>query len=183
MALARSKGMPVGTPAPDFSLPATDGRTYALADFASAPVLVVAFTCNHCPYAKAVEDRLIEFQREFKERGARLVAINSNDSASYPADSFAAMGVRAREKGFNFPYLFDESQAVARAYDAACTPDLFVFDADRRLTYNGRFDDHWQDASQVTRRDLSRAVECTLASTPIDFEVVPSMGCNIKWRA
>jgi len=183
MALTQSNGMPLGKAAPEFSLPATDGRSYALADFSDAAVLVVVFTCNHCPYAMAVEDRLVEFQREFGARGVRLVAINSNDASKYPADSFEAMGQRARAKGFNFPYLFDESQAIAHAYDAACTPDIFVFDRDRKLTYNGRFDDNWQDPVKVTRRDLARAVECTLAGTPVDLQVVPSMGCNIKWKS
>ena len=182
MALAHSQGMPVGTPAPDFSLPATDGQTYSLASFADARVLVVVFTCNHCPYARAVEERLVAFQGELAQQGVRLVAISSNDAKSYPADSFEAMGERARDKGFNFPYLYDESQAVARAYDAACTPDFFVFGPERRLVYNGRFDDNWQDASRVTRRDLASAVECALRGDPVGFEVVPSMGCSIKWR-
>ncbi|MDD9942698.1 MAG: thioredoxin family protein [Myxococcales bacterium] len=183
MALTQSNGMPLGTAAPRFSLPATDGRSYALDDFANSPVLVVVFTCNHCPYARAIEDRLIAFQQEFGERGVVVVAISSNDDQAYPADSFDAMRVRAKDKGFNFPYLFDGSQEVARSYDAACTPDIFVFDRERKLTYNGRFDDNWQDATRVTQRDLARAVECTLAGKPLDFEARPSMGCNIKWKA
>jgi peroxiredoxin len=122
--------MSQGTAAPPFSLPATDGETYSLASFANADVLVVVFTCNHCPYAIAAEDRLVELQRDYATRGVRLVAINPNDSEGYPADSFDNMVVRAEAKGFNFPYLHDEPQAVARAYDAACTPDVFVFDAE-----------------------------------------------------
>lgn len=183
MALQRSNGMPVGTEAPRFALPGTDGRTYALEDFADAKALVVVFTCNHCPYAKAAEDRLVALQREYGERGAQLVAINPNDDHRHPEDGFDAMVARAREKGFNFPYLRDESQDVARAYDAACTPDVFVFGPDRKLVYNGRIDDSWQDAAKVTRQDLRDVIEATLAGrAPALPDVVPSMGCSIKWR-
>jgi peroxiredoxin len=180
--VAYSKGMPVGTPAPPFSLPATDGKTYSIESFADAPVLVVVFTCNHCPYAKAVEERLVALQRDYADRGVRLVAINPNDDERYPDDSFDAMVQRASERGFNFPYLRDASQEVARAYDAACTPDIFVFDAERKLTYNGRLDDNWQDPSSVTRRDLREVLDAMLAGKPIGVEAVPSMGCSIKWR-
>jgi len=181
--VAYSKGMAVGTQAPAFSLPATDGKAYSLDSFADASLLVVVFTCNHCPYAKAVEERLVQLQRDYAGRGVRLVAINPNDERAYPDDSFAAMKVRAQEKGFNFPYLRDESQAVARAYDAACTPDIFVFDRQRKLVYNGRFDDNWQDPSKVRRQDLQAALDAALAGRPVDFEPVPSMGCSIKWKA
>jgi peroxiredoxin len=181
--VAYSKGMAVGTAAPAFELPGVDGETYSLASFADAPVLVVVFTCNHCPYAKAVEDRLVQLQRDYHDRGVRLVAINPNDERAYPDDSFAAMKARARDKGFNFPYLRDESQAVARAYDAACTPDIFVFDSGRKLVYNGRLDDSWQDAAKVQRRDLRAAIDAALAGRAVDFEPVASMGCSIKWKA
>ena len=182
MALTTSRGMPVGTPAPDFALPATDGRTYSLRDFEPASALVVVFTCNHCPYAIAAEDRLIELQRDYAERGVQLIAINPNDASTHPGDSFERMVERARDKAFNFPYLRDEAQDVARAYDAACTPDVFVFDADRRLAYNGRIDDSWKDASAVTRRDLRAVLDALLADRPHGLdEVVPSMGCSIKW--
>ncbi len=182
MAVAYSKGMPLGTKAPPFSLPNVDGRTLSLASFADAPVLVVVFTCNHCPYAQACEDRLIAIQRDHEDRGVRLVAINPNDDTRYPDDSMDAMKARARDKGFPFPYLRDESQEVARAYDAACTPDPFVFDADRRLVYNGRIDDNWKDAAKVTRRDLRAAIEAALEGKKVPFEAVASMGCSIKWR-
>lgn len=180
--VAYSKGMPVGTPAPPFDLPGVDGRHYSLASFREAELLVVAFTCNHCPYAKAVEERLVALQRDYAERGVRLCAINPNDDTKYPDDSFDRMVQRSRERSFNFPYLRDESQAVARAYDAACTPDIFVFDAARKLRYNGRFDDNWQDASKVTREDLRLALDRLLADEPLGFEPVPSMGCSIKWK-
>ena len=178
--VAYSKGMEVGTPAPPFSLPGIDGKTYALDSFAD--VLVVVFTCNHCPYAKAVEDRLIALQRDYAPRGVRLVAINPNDDKAYPEDSFAKMVERAQQKGFNFPYLRDDSQAVARAYDAACTPDIFVFGKERKLVYNGRLDDSWQDPAKVQRQDLRRALDAALEGRSVDFEPVPSMGCSIKWK-
>jgi peroxiredoxin len=174
--------MELGTPAPAFDLPATDGKTYSLASFADAPALVVVFTCNHCPYAKAVEDRLIALQREYAPRGVRIVAINPNDEVAYPDDSFPAMVERAKHKGFNFPYLRDASQDVARAYDAACTPDIFVFDSARKLVYNGRFDDNWKQPEQVQSQDLRRALDAVLSRRPVDFDVVPSMGCSIKWK-
>lgn len=174
--------MPVGTPAPPFSLPGTDGKTYALADFAQAKVLVVVFTCNHCPYAVACEERLVALQAEYEGKGVRFVAINPNDAEGYPEDSFENMVARAKARGFNFPYLRDESQAVARAYDAVCTPDVFVFGPDRKLVYNGRIDDNWKDARAVTRRDLAAVLDATLAGGPHGLDVVASMGCSIKWR-
>lgn len=180
--VAYSKGMPVGTSAPGFSLPGVDGKTYSLDSFTDAQVLVVVFTCNHCPYAKAVEERLVELQRDYAPRGVRLCAINPNDERAYPDDSFAHMVERARDKRFNFPYLRDESQEVARAYDAACTPDLFVFDRQRKLVYNGRLDDNWQDPSKVQRKELRMALDAVLAGGALGWEPVPSMGCSIKWK-
>jgi peroxiredoxin len=172
--------MPVGTKAPPFSLPGVDGETHTLSDF-DADVLVVVFTCNHCPYAVASEDRLLEIARDYEGR-AQLVAINANDADRYPADSLDAMKKRAEDKGFTFPYLYDESQEVARAYDAACTPDPFVFNRARELVYNGRIDDNWKEPSAVTRRDLRAAIDAALEGRAVDFDVVPSMGCSIKWR-
>ena len=182
MPVMHSKGMPLATPAPPFSLPGVDGKTYSLDSFADAELLVVVFTCNHCPYAKACEDRLIEIQRDYRDRGVELVAINPNDAEKYPDDSFEKMKERAASKGFNFPYLRDESQEVARAYDAACTPDIFVFDRDRNLVYNGRIDDNWQEPEKVTRRDLREVLDAALEGRTVDFEHVPSMGCSIKWK-
>lgn len=182
MALVQSNGMRVGTPAPPFSLPATDGETYSLDSFADAKILVVIFTCNHCPYAIAAEERLVELQRDLADEGVRLVAINPNDAVNYPADSFENMRIRSAERGFNFPYLYDESQAIARAYDAACTPDVFVFGDSRALVYNGRIDDNWQDASAVTRNDLRAVIDATLEGRDHGLEVHGAMGCSIKWR-
>ena len=183
MALAYSKGMQPGTPAPPFELRGTDGRPYSLESFGDAQVLVVVFTCNHCPYAKAVEERLVELQADYLNRGVSLVAINPNDADKYPDDSFDAMVERASQRGFTFHYLQDDTQAVARAYDAACTPDIFVFDRARKLVYNGRLDDNWQQPAAVTRRDLRQVLDATLEGRSVDFEAVPSMGCSIKWKA
>ncbi|MGF1469993.1 MAG: thioredoxin family protein [Sandaracinaceae bacterium] len=184
MAMITSNGMPVGTPAPPFSLPGTDGKTYSLDDFADAKALVVVVTCNHCPVAKAYEDRLVQLQADYRDRGVRVVAINPNDDERYPGDSFEAMVARAEDKGFNFPYLRDATQEVARAYDAACTPDPFVFDQDRRLVYNGRIDDNWQSEGAVEARDLRTVLDAVLEGRPHGLaEVVPSMGCSIKWKA
>jgi len=181
--VAYSKGMPVGTSAPAFSLPGVDGRNYSLDSFREATLLVVIFTCNHCPYAQALEQRFIDLQRDYEGKGVRLVAISSNDARSYPEDSFDNMRERAAQNGWNYPYLHDESQAVARAYDAACTPDIFVFDAERKLRYNGRCDDNWREADKVTRQDLRRALDSLLAGRAVDFDVHPALGCSIKWKA
>lgn len=182
MPVMHSNAMPLGTPAPPFSLSNVDGETLSLDSFSDAELLVIVFTCNHCPYAIASEDRLIEIQRDYADRGVQLVAINPNDAESYPDDSFEKMKERAKAKGFNFPYLRDESQEVARAYDAACTPDPFVFDRDRKLIYNGRIDDDWQQPEKVTRRDLRAVLDAALAGKSVDFDHVASMGCSIKWK-
>jgi peroxiredoxin len=181
--VAYSKGMPVGTKAPAFSLPGADGKSYSLESFRDAKVLVVIFTCNHCPYALALEPRFLELQRDYAGKGVRLCAINPNDDHAYPEDSFAKMQARIKEQAWNFPYLRDATQEVARAYDAACTPDIFVFDAERKLRYNGRCDDNWREADKVQRRDLRRAIDQVLAGQAVDFDVHPALGCSIKWKA
>jgi len=172
----------LGAPCPDFRLPGVDGRTYALADFAASPVLVVMFICNHCPYVKAVEDRLIRLAQEYGPRGAQLVGICSNDAATYPDDSFDRLAARWRERAYGFPYLHDEPQTVARAFGAVCTPDIFVYDRDRGLAYRGRIDDSWKDESKVTSRELAAALDALLAGRKPDGKQRPSMGCSIKWR-
>lgn len=174
--------MPLQT-APDFSLPGVDGRIRSLADYADRPVLVVFFSCNHCPYVQAYESRLMEIQRDFAPRGVQLVAINSNDDVTHPADSFERMVERARERGFNFDYLRDATQGVARAYAAQRTPEVFVFDAARRLRYHGGIDDSWDNPRAVTRTPLRDAVTALLEGrepTPVS---TPAVGCTIKWRA
>lgn len=181
MPLMKSNMMTPGTPAPDFQLPGVDGDDYGLGSFPSARALVIVFTCNHCPYAIAYEDRLIELQRDFADKEVQLVAICSNDATTHPGDGFEAMRARAQSKGFPFPYLRDETQGVARAYDAACTPDIFVFDEKRQLVANTRIDDSWEDSTQVGRHDLREILDALLAGDALPFEPVPSMGCSIKW--
>ena len=182
MALMYSNGMAVGTPMPHFDLPGVDGKNYNPESFNDAKLLVVVFTCNHCPYAIANEDRLIAIQNDYRNRGVAFVLINPNDPERYQADSMVMMIARAEEKKFPFPYLQDETQEVARSYDAACTPDIFVFDGDRKLRYNGRIDDNWQDPYNVTSNDLRIVLDDLLAEREISIDVVPSMGCSIKWK-
>ena len=182
MALVESQGPELGDKASDFSLPATDGNTYELADFDGADVLVVMFICNHCPYVKAVIDRLVDLGNTWDDDEVALVAISSNDAERYPDDSFENMTKLAEERDFPFPYLYDESQDVARAYDAACTPDFFVYDSDRRLAYAGRLDDNWKKPEEVEKQDLRDAISALLEGRRPDKEQTPSMGCSIKWK-
>lgn len=177
-----SSQVALDTPAPDFSLPATDGQTYSLDSFADARVLVVAFTCNHCPYAQAAWPLLISLADQFKDRGVAFAAINPNDEITYPEDSFDQMKKRVPEWKINFPYLRDENQKVARAYKAACTPDVYVFDGNRRLCYHGRINDNWQDPQKVEKEELKVALEGVLAQSPPPAVQHPSLGCSIKWK-
>ena len=180
MALTESTMVKLGSEAPYFNLPNTDGENISIEHF-KAEVLVVIFTCNHCPYAKAVEDRLIELGNNYS-KNVDFVLISSNDAENYPADSPEKMAEQARNKKYPFPYLFDETQEVAKAYSAVCTPDIFLYNSERRLEYRGRLDDNWQDQNQVTREELKMAIEAILNGKGIDFEQIPSMGCNIKWK-
>jgi peroxiredoxin len=177
-----AKGLAIGEPAPGFELPGVDGKTHALAEFADKRVLVVVFSCNHCPYVQAYEDRLVAIQREYADRGVQLIAINSNDDRKYPEDNFENMVRRAKAKGFNFPYLRDASQAVARAYGATHTPQLFVFDRERRLRYTGKIDDNWQQPQAVKRPYLREAVDALLADQPPAEPTTHAIGCTIKWK-
>ena len=174
--------MKTATSAVDFELPGVDGKTYSLASFADAKALVVVFSCNHCPYVQAYEGRMIEIQKDYEARGVRLVAINSNDAIHYPDDSLAEMKGRAKEQGFKFAYLVDESQDVAKAYGATHTPHLFVFGPDRRLAYTGKIDDNWQDPSAVKRRFLRDALDDLLAEKFIREPETHAIGCTIKWK-
>ena len=175
--------LPLGTTAPDFRLPDTGGKMVALGDFQSAPALAVLFICNHCPYVKHIQAGLAQFRRDFQPRGAAVVAISSNDVQNYPADSPAKMAEEARSAGYTFPYLYDESQAVAKAYQAACTPDIFLFDATRQLVYRGQFDDSRPgNGVPVTGKDLRAALEAVLTGKPVPQKQTPSVGCNIKWK-
>ena len=182
MALMHSTMAPLNTPAPDFKLPGVDGREYSLESFRDKKALVIIFMCNHCPYVKAVLVRLIDLQNEMADRGVQLAGINPNDAERYPDDSFDAMKKIAGEKKIPFPYLFDATQETAKAYDAVCTPDIYVYGEERTLLYRGRIDDNWQEPEKVTTRDLKAALENILAGQPVDEEQIPSMGCSIKWK-
>jgi peroxiredoxin len=166
----------------DFSLKGVDSNTHSPAEYNNKNVLVIMFICNHCPYVKAVTDRLVALQEKFAESGVQFVAINSNDPESYPEDSFDNMKEFAAENNFNFPYLVDETQEVARKYDAKCTPDIFVYDKSRTLKYRGRIDDNWKEEDKVTSNELSDAIELLLQGKEIDFKQIPSIGCSIKWK-
>lgn len=175
--------LPLGTTAPDFTLPNTDGKQVSLRDFAGKPVLLVIFICNHCPYVKHVQAELARLGRDYALLGVGIVAINSNDVMNYPEDSPAKMAVEAKAAGYSFPYLFDESQAVARAYHAACTPDYFLFNQDRKLVYRGQLDDSRPgNGDPVTGRDLRAALDALLGGKLPSVEQKPSLGCNIKWK-
>ena len=171
----------IGDEAPDFRLPGVDGHTFSLDSFAGAEILVVMFTCNHCPYVQAYEDRLIAIQRDYADRAVRLVAINSNDAQGYPEDGFEQMVERAREIGFNFPYLRDESQEAAGAFGAQCTPEIFVFDKQRLLHYHGRVDDNWKYPEAARQHDLRDALDALLAGGPVAKPENRAIGCSLKW--
>jgi len=184
MALTPSSMIELGTLAPSFRLPDPSGKTYELGDFEEAPGLLVMFICNHCPYVKHVRDGLAAFGREYGAKGLAIVAINANDVDAYPADHPDRMAEESRAAGYTFPYLYDESQAVARAYGATCTPDFFLFDRQRKLVYRGQFDSSRPGNDKpVTGADLRAAADALLAGQPIDRDQIPSIGCNIKWKA
>ncbi|HLZ53480.1 MAG TPA: thioredoxin family protein [Verrucomicrobiae bacterium] len=184
MALTPSTMLPLGTTAPDFKLPDTNGKTVALADFKDKSALLVLFICNHCPYVKHIRTGLAQLARDYSPRGVAVVAINSNDVANYPEDSPAKMKEEVKSAGYTFPYLYDESQAVAQAYRAACTPDIYLFDRNRKLVYRGQFDDSRPgNGVPVTGKDLRAALDAILAGKPVSPNQKTSMGCNIKWKA
>jgi len=175
--------LPLGTRAPEFQLPDTNGKTVSLADLKNTPALLVVFMCNHCPFVKHIRAGLAQLARDYQPRGLAMVGISSNDVANYPADSPAKMAEEARAAGYVFPYLYDESQEVAKAYRAACTPDIYLFDKDQRLVYRGQFDDSRPGNSiPVTGKDLRAAIDAVLAGKPVPANQKPSIGCNIKWK-
>ena len=168
---------------PAFSLPATDGRVYTLEDIRGDKGTLIAFICNHCPYVKSIIDRIVRDARDLHELGIGFAAICSNDAASYPDDSFDNMIVFARDNGFTFPYLHDEDQSIARAWDAICTPDFFGFNADMELQYRGRLDESRKQAAPGARRDLYEAMKMIARTGKGPREQISSMGCSIKWKA
>jgi len=184
MALTPSTMLPLGTQAPDFALrDVQSGKTVKLGDFAAKKALVVMFICNHCPYVKHVNDGLTAFGRDYEKQDVAIVAICSNDAESHPEDAPAKLAQSARERGWKFAYLFDDTQAVAKSYTAACTPDVFVFDAQRKLAYRGQFDASRPNTNvPVTGVDLRAAVDALLAGRAVSAQQKASLGCNIKWR-
>ena len=175
--------VPLGTPAPAYDLPDTEGSRHRLEDHDAAPALLVMFICNHCPYVKHVNEKLAELTAGWMDRGVAVVGINSNDTVSHPTDSPEHMAKVAAEVGYPFPYLFDEDQSVARAYHAACTPDFFLYDGDRTLVYRGQLDGSRPGSGvPVTGSDLAAAVDAVLAGEPPVADQHPSMGCNVKWK-
>ena len=176
--------LPLGTTAPDFKLPDTNGKTVSLADFRDKPALLVLFICNHCPYVQHIRAGLAQLARDYLPRGVAIVGINANDVANYPDDSPARMKEEVKAAGYLFPYLYDESQAVAKAYRAACTPDIYLFDQGRKLVYRGQFDDSRPgNGIPVTGKDLRAALDTVLAGKPVSPVQKASVGCNIKWKA
>jgi peroxiredoxin len=177
-----SNSFNLGSAIIDFSLKGIDGNIYSPSDYSDKDVLVVMFICNHCPYVLAVINRLVALQEKFARRGVQFIAINPNNPEVYLEDSFENMIKFADKNNFNFPYLVDETQETARAYDARCTPDLYVYDKNRILKYRGRIDDNWKEEDKVTSNEMDNAIELLLEGKEIDFKQIPSIGCSIKWK-
>ncbi len=184
MALTPSTMLPLGTKAPDFNLPDTEGKSLSLKDCEDAPALLVIFMCNHCPYVVQIREGLAQLARDYIPKGAAIVGVNANDTTTHPDDSPEKMAEEVKSAGYTFPYLFDESQEVAKAYRAACTPDFFLFDKERALVYRGQMDDSRPGTGiPVTGADLRAALDAVLAGEPVSGEQKTSIGCSIKWKA
>lgn len=173
----------IGSALPGFSLPGVDGNLYSQESFADKKGLIIVFSCNHCPYVKAYQERIKSIQKDYKDKGIAVVAINSNDETNYPDDSFDEMKRRAAEEKFNFPYLRDKDQAVAEAFDATHTPEIFVFDDKRKLIYHGKIDDNWQEPGKAVNHYLRNALDEFLQGKEISVPETFSIGCTIKWKA
>jgi peroxiredoxin len=183
MALTASTMLPLGTQAPAFALRNIDGKTVSLDDCKSAKALLVMFICNHCPFVIHVRDELAKMGRDYQDKGVAIIAISSNNVETHAADGPDIMAEEAKSAGYSFPYLYDESQAVAKAYQAACTPDFFLFDGDQKLVYRGQLDDSRpNNGLPVTGSDLRAALDAVIAGSPVSSEQKSSMGCNIKWK-
>lgn len=184
MALLSTPEVEIGKSAPQFELKAIDNKIYKNSDFFIGKPVVIMFICNHCPYVKAIEDRLIQLGKDLKNINIPLVAIGSNDADAYPEDSFENMQLRAREKNYSFLYLHDPTQQAAKDFGAVCTPDFFVYDNKGLLAYRGRLDDNWKNADQVTKRELFDAVKLLDQNKNLDsIQQNPSMGCSMKWKS
>ncbi|MCX6175687.1 MAG: thioredoxin family protein [Ignavibacteriales bacterium] len=171
----------IGSLAPDFNLPATDGKKYSLNTFANKKALVIVFSCNHCPYVQAYEDRIMEIQKDYS-KDVQLIAISSNEDENYPEDSFENMKARAKMKKFNFPYLHDQTQNIAKAYGATHTPEIFLFDKERKLIFHGKIDDNWQEPQSVKSKYLRNALDELLSGKQISVPETFTIGCTIKWK-
>jgi len=176
-----SKVLSIGDQMPSFSLRSTDGMTIE-SGMIKGPIVVIVFTCNHCPYAQAYEDRLIDLAEHFDEEGVQFVLINSNDAENYPDDSFEAMKEVHDEMGFSFPYCFDETQEIARSYGALCTPHCFVFDSQRKLRYKGQIDDNWENPAKVKKQTLKNALSALISGEEVEVSEANAIGCSIKWK-
>ena len=184
MARTPSTMLPLGTVAPDFRLMNVDGREVSLDDFSDAPALLIIFMCNHCPFVIHIADELAALTSQYMGQGVAVVGISSNDVSTHPADSPEQMVAEAEQRGYQFPYLYDDTQDVAKAYHAACTPDFFLFDKEQKLVYRGQMDDSRPDSGHpVTGADLRAALDAVLAGEPVAADQKPSLGCNIKWKA
>jgi peroxiredoxin len=172
----------IGFAAPDFNLLGIDGKKYSLTSFKDKKALIVIFSCNHCPYVQAYEDRIKQIQKDYQNKGVEIIAINSNEDKGYPEDSFDNMKKRAAEQKFNFLYLRDEDQSVARAYDATHTPEIFLFDGNRKLAFHGKIDDNWQQPNRVNNHYLKDALDEILAGKEISVPETFTIGCTIKWK-
>ncbi len=182
MALLESLSLPMGSKVLDFKLEGTDGKKYSLEDFDQAKVLVLVFMCNHCPYVQAIWDRLVELQARFEERGVRFVGINPNTAnPEYSEETMEKMQEHYQLYAMNFPYLEDKDQTVALKYQAQCTPDIYVYNSERKLSYHGRVDDNWKDAGAVEKEELADALEALLNGEAVDQLQRPAIGCSIKW--
>lgn len=172
----------IGSFIPDFTLPSVNGKIYSPSLLKEKKVMIIIFSCNHCPYVQAYEDRIKLIQNEYSSKDVQIVAISSNDSEKYPEDSFEQMKVRSQEKKFNFPYLYDEDQSVAKAFDATHTPEVFVFDENRKLAYHGKIDDNWQEPDRVNNLYLKDALDEILEGKEVSIPETYSIGCTIKWK-
>lgn len=183
MVVTASTMLPLGTRAPGFQLPDAENKMVSLDNFKNASAVLVIFMCNHCPFVKHILSRLVELIKDYQAKGVAVVGINSNDVATFPEDSPAMMAKLAKGAGFTFPYLYDETQEVAKVYHAACTPDFFLFDSQMRLVYRGQLDDSRPGSEiPVTGTDLTAAIDTVLEGAEVNTEQKPSMGCNIKWK-
>ncbi len=171
----------IGDKLPEFTLMATNGHECNPYEFKESKIIVVIFTCNHCPYVQAYENRLIKLQKDFADKKVTLIAINANDEINYPEDSFENMVNRVKDKGYNFPYLRDKTQNVAKSFGASFTPEVFVFDQNRTLQYHGRIDDNWQEPDKVTKQNLKEALEAILENKPVNRADTQAIGCTVKW--